>query len=311
MTADLSVVIPVFNGAEHLGEQLDALVSQVDAPAFEVMICDNGSTDRSVAVARSFASQLEVQVVDASARRGQTHARNVGARAASSDRLVFLDQDDRADPGYLAAMYRALDEHPMVAARMAKEQLNPDGLSAVRDLAQETGLGRSPAPWAYGCSLGFQRATFEQLGGFDEELYVSGEDVELCWRAAEHGIALVFVSDAVLHYRFPNSGGALFRQGRRYGIGHERMLARHGAPGSRWSCMPGSFLGPLALLARAAGHDRLRQRQRALFLLGRRVGTVQGHLWASRHTPTLAATIPRAPSAGPHRPNEGGREMVS
>src|SRR6266566_2465867 len=99
----LSVVIPVRNGERFLGEQLAALSSQDVEGGFEVIVCDNGSTDRSMTLAHEFDARLCLRVIDASAHRGQTYARNAGVAAAIAENVVFLDQDDVVAPGYLSA----------------------------------------------------------------------------------------------------------------------------------------------------------------------------------------------------------------
>ena len=163
----ISVVIPVFNGSRHLAAQLDSLVFErngSNTPPFEVLIVDNGSSDDSTAVAAAFSDRLVIQLLDASDLRGQAHARNFGAAAAKAERILFLDQDDVVAPGYIAAMHRALDTEVLVAARMDRSFLNHGWRREVRELAQETGLGNNGkrhGSWAYGCTIGTRRVTFE------------------------------------------------------------------------------------------------------------------------------------------------------
>ncbi|CAN5650114.1 hypothetical protein BH10ACT1_BH10ACT1_07770 [soil metagenome] len=269
----LSVVIAVLDGGPLLSTQLEGLVAQVGPTPFEVIICDNGSSDDSVDRARGFDDRLDLHVLDASARRGQTFARNAGAARARGSFLVFLDQDDLVDPGYLAALTTALDAHDFVAARMETEFLNPASGSQVRSLTQVSTLPTDPVPWGYGCTLGILRSQFEALGGFDTNLYVAAEDIDLCIRAAAAGIELVYVPEAILHYRFPTAHRALFRQGRRYGIGHAAVARKHRLPAPRARPWSRELAGAtkLFVLARQPG-----QRGRASFVLGRKFGQVEG-----------------------------------
>lgn len=73
-----SIIIPTYNGADVLGEQLQSLISQ-SIPVPELVVSDNGSSDRSRQVALSFAERLPVRVVDTSERSGNAAARNLGA----------------------------------------------------------------------------------------------------------------------------------------------------------------------------------------------------------------------------------------
>src|SRR5439155_34703 len=84
-----------------------------------------GSTDGTREVAEAFKDRLpRLLVVDASARRGASYARNVGALSASGEAFLFLDADDEIAPGYLPAMADALAHHDFVAAYRDSESLN-------------------------------------------------------------------------------------------------------------------------------------------------------------------------------------------
>ena len=272
----VSVVIPVYNGATVLAQQLESLVrerSRPGSPPFEVVIADNGSSDTSVVVARSYAGRLDLRVVDADDRRGQAHARNVGASAASHELLLFLDQDDEVGPGYIATMAAALCNQSFVAARMDCVALNPGWRQHVRTLAQTSALADGPdgARWGYGCTLGIRRPTFEALGGFDADLPVrAGEDVEFCTRAHAAGVKLAFVPDAVLHYRFPHRLGSILRQGHTYGLAGAYVEERAGrrTPSSFTSTVR-AMLGPLRLIIIGPS---IGTRAHGLFLLGRALG---------------------------------------
>ena len=120
----LSVVIATFNGAAVINEQLTALVDEEVVGGFEVVVADNGSVDATTSIVQSFSDRVSLRLVDASTRRGQAWARNVGAQASRASVIVFLDQDDRISPGYLGAMQRALELHEFVAARIETGTLN-------------------------------------------------------------------------------------------------------------------------------------------------------------------------------------------
>lgn len=273
MSPAVSIVIPVRNGGRWLGQQLGAL-SNEGGERFETVIADNGSTDDSIAVAQAFGARLVITVVDASERQGQAFARNVGARRAAGDLLLFLDQDDEIAPGYVAAMAAALSRGELVAARMDGTKLNRGWRRQARTLPQTSGLPHDPVPWAYGCSLGVRRSTFERLGGFTEDLGAfAAEDVDFCWRAHEQGVTLTFVPDAVLHYRYPATLRGLFRQGAVYGYGGTLVRARHGqAPFLTRTALLRSLAGPLRLVVVGPSTGA---RAQGLFLLGRRIGTAR------------------------------------
>ncbi|MBB5828516.1 glycosyltransferase family 2 protein [Micromonospora carbonacea] len=91
MAADgqrVSVVIPNYNYEKTLGACLDAVFAQTHRP-YEVIVVDDGSTDRS----RDIAARYPCRVVDGGGNRGVSAARNIGARAATGDILFFVDSD--------------------------------------------------------------------------------------------------------------------------------------------------------------------------------------------------------------------------
>ncbi|HEX2804591.1 MAG TPA: glycosyltransferase family 2 protein, partial [Kineosporiaceae bacterium] len=98
----LSVVIACLNAQDVLGVQLAALAGQECPVPWELLLCDNGSTDGTVALAESWADRLPLRVIDASGVRGSGPARNAGAEAARGEWLGFCDADDEVGSGWLA-----------------------------------------------------------------------------------------------------------------------------------------------------------------------------------------------------------------
>ena len=108
----LSVIIPCLNAANTIAVQLDALAAQQWDQPWEVIVADNGSTDDSIAIIERYKTTLpHLRIADASARRGQPYALNVGAMAATGEALAFCDADDEVAPGWLSAMGEALSKH--------------------------------------------------------------------------------------------------------------------------------------------------------------------------------------------------------
>lgn len=226
----ISVVVPVFDAARTLGVQLEALAGQDFDGPWEVIIADNGSRDRTVAVARAFESRLALRIVAASAVRGPSHARNVGARAARAPSLAFVDADDEVAPGWLAAIASALERHDAVASRFDKVRLNSLELQRTRHLRQSEGLSRHDyapfLPHAGGSGLAVRRAVHEAIGGFDESLRRL-EDTEYSWRLQLAGHAIYFEPTAVVHVRFRPGGFASVRQAFHYGRFDGRLYRRY------------------------------------------------------------------------------------
>src|SRR5262245_58223903 len=103
----ITVIIPVFNGEAFLAEALESVFGQ-DYRPLEVIVVDDGSTDTSADVARSFPSVIVVQ----QSNTGLSGARNAGIQRARGSFLSFLDADDLMAPRRLSKQMDHLSAHP-------------------------------------------------------------------------------------------------------------------------------------------------------------------------------------------------------
>lgn len=108
---DLSVLIPTRGRPASLAVALRSILSQVGAPAFEVVVVDNDVAPSARATVEALAPEtpLAIRYVH-EARSGVAHARNSGVNAARAPRIVFLDDDEEAPQGWLAEIARVADE---------------------------------------------------------------------------------------------------------------------------------------------------------------------------------------------------------
>ena len=105
----LSVIVPTYNGEDYLSAALESIVAQSD-PNIEVIVVDDGSTDRSADILKGFTdSRLTILTQK---NRGVLAARNAGLAAATGEYIAFLDADDTWRPDCLEKLHRALTEHP-------------------------------------------------------------------------------------------------------------------------------------------------------------------------------------------------------
>lgn len=113
----VSVVVPLFNGAEHIAETLTSIHRQT-LPASQVIVVDDGSTDDGARIAR--AHPVGATVVSQS-NSGVAVARNHGLSLVTGDWVAFLDQDDLWHPEHLQRSLSWLDEHPDVRIVFVRE----------------------------------------------------------------------------------------------------------------------------------------------------------------------------------------------
>ncbi|WP_074436908.1 glycosyltransferase family 2 protein [Tessaracoccus massiliensis] len=199
---EVSVIICVRNGAKTIRRQLDALSAQVDAPAFEVVVSNNGSTDGTAALVDAWATSslgavTAARVIDSGEKPGIPFARNAGASAARGRLLAFCDADDAVRPGWVAAHAAAVDTG-MGGGRV--EAVRPDGTPEPSAFS-ETLMQTAYLPHAPGCNFSIARDTFFAVGGFDESLPPYGcDDLEFSWRVQEAGFQLDYVPAASVQF---------------------------------------------------------------------------------------------------------------
>ena len=237
----ISVIIACYNAERTIGEQLESLADQAYDEPWELIVADNGSTDASRGVVERYRSRFDsMRLVDASDGRGASHARNVGAAAATAPYLAFCDADDVVAKGWLQAVHRAVRQHAFVASRFEGERLNGPEALRIRQCPQRDGLMTfrySPfLPFAGACGMAVRTSLFAALDGFDETL-LNGEDIDFCWRAQLQGAELHFAEAALVHIRLRSEPRDVIRQAEAYGYWTVPLYQRyrqHGMPSVPW-----------------------------------------------------------------------------
>lgn len=226
----------VLNGAPWIGQQLEALTRQRNAPDWELVVADNGSTDGTQEIVRARMADFAVPVrlVDASDAPGASHARNVGASAARGNFLAFCDCDDRADEHWVSEAAKALRTHHCVGGlnRVLHDPHNADS-----DVINPGGLhGRG----IVSCNFAVRRDTFFAVGGFDESLPPYGiEDSEFSLRVLDRGLSIVAAPDMLLYFR--RTVGFRKTMGKVYASGVAETVV--------WHRYPQNYGRPITLLA--------------------------------------------------------------
>jgi glycosyltransferase involved in cell wall biosynthesis len=205
---EVSVVIPARDAAATLPATLAALSEQVAAPAFEVLVIDDGSADATVAAVS--AAPLEVRLLRTAGGEGPAAARNRGAAAARGRLLAFTDADCAPEPGWLAALARAASGADLVQGAVLPPRGVPVGpFDRTISVVTMHGLFET-------ANLAISREWFERLGGFESILRPRfggkelGEDVWLGWRARRGGARAVFEPQAIVRHAVFERGAARY-----------------------------------------------------------------------------------------------------
>ena len=104
----VSVIIPMYNAKEHIRETLNSLVVQT-YNLFEVIVVNDGSTDKSVEIVNTFKSKLNINLISIP-NKGAANARKLGIQTAKSDYIFFLDSDDLVPKNAINALYKEIIE---------------------------------------------------------------------------------------------------------------------------------------------------------------------------------------------------------
>lgn len=289
----VSVIIPALDAGPWIGEQLQALAAQVDAPCFEVVIGDNGSSDGTAAIARAFSGPFEVRVVDASDRRSASHARNRAVAAARGRIIAGCDADDTVDHYWLTRLVTAVEASggALVAGAVHHERFNSAAVLRAYGLPPDPLTEQPPRepytddppgfagylPTAAGGNFAMLRADYLHAGGMDTDFPGGSEETDFAWRVQENGTRVVSAPSAIIHYRLKKDPWKVFRQQRIQQRARIYLWTRH-----RDSTMIGpSFKASTIALAREIARvvpqlTSTGGRLRSAFRIGAQVGALEG-----------------------------------
>jgi glycosyltransferase involved in cell wall biosynthesis len=202
----ISVIVPAYNAAGHIRGLLESL-SRQSGPDFETIIVDDGSADNTAPIVKSYGCRL-VQLRE---NHGPAFCRNLGARKAGGDILVFTDADCRPDPDWLKKIQGHFSRND-VAAIMGRLELPRsnylgDSISALGFPAggaigfekiwrvDPNGCTRSLST----CNCAIRSRIFWEAGGFDETFpYPGGEDSLLAYKLSERDYKIRFCPDVIV-----------------------------------------------------------------------------------------------------------------
>lgn len=268
---ELVVVVPVHDPGDGLLDLVSALGSQVS----RVVLVDDGSTEAGAGAILSRCGELGATVLRHDSNRGIAAALNTGiteAMASAPYAVLTLDQDSAVGPDFVATLLGAL-----VMAQAAGLRV---GLVAPERV---TGIPSQATAYANGFALGrdpvqsgllLPRATIEQVGGFDESLFIDGVDADYALRCLDAGLRVVVALGAILDHRLGATHElrvaghrlALVRSApfRYYYLARNRsrLIRRHGRRHPAWAAgQVVGLAGHLVLTLALAPDRRVRARE--------------------------------------------------
>ncbi|MEE9323673.1 MAG: glycosyltransferase [Candidatus Aenigmarchaeota archaeon] len=208
----VSVIIPVYNGEKTIGECLSLLLKQTKKPE-EIMVVDDGSTDNTVEIVKKIKG---VKLIKQS-HKGPASARNLGAKKAKGDILLFTDADCIPHRDWVSEMARSFENKETVGVQ-GRYETNQKGLIPrfvqfeIEDRYDRMGK-REHIDFIGSYSAGYRKQTFLKFGGFDESFPIaSGEDPELSFKISKFGNKMVFNDKAIVYHNHVDSLWEYLRQ---------------------------------------------------------------------------------------------------
>lgn len=194
-----SIVIPAKNEESNIGRCLASILSvDWDSRDFEIVVVDNGSSDRTVHIAREMGARV-FEKPEATI----SGLRNYGASVAKGSVIAFLDADCAVTPGWLKAASLYIENDDVVA--FGSPATVPDGGTWVQSAwfnVRGKPFQVEGVEWLESANLLVKKNAFLRVGGFNESL-VTCEDYDLTQRLKLHGRIISDWRVAAIHYREP------------------------------------------------------------------------------------------------------------
>ncbi len=197
MTANkplVSVIMPVYNGEKYVAHALESVFKQ-DYQPFEVILVDDGSTDRTAQIIGKYDKVQYIYQTN----QGVASARNKGVAASSGEIIAFLDSDDLWQPNRLTVTVRYFQKNLDIGYVLGRQMMFVESGCDVPAWVKAEWL-TEPQYVSNTGVLVVQRVTFDSVGLFNMD-YKCGEDTEWLVRASEVGVPMARLPEVILHRR--------------------------------------------------------------------------------------------------------------
>lgn len=215
MKLSTSIIVVTHNGSGVIAECLES-VKKLEKVPKEVIVADNSSKDTTLAKVRQVFP--EAHIVQLRENRGYGGGCNAGAREATGDLLLFMNQDVRLDPSFLDVIEEKMNGD-LTLGMCGGAVLSWDGFQLVSagqvferwtGYALDYGFGspdvnlRRPVDDVFspnGAAFAVRKSAFDRIGGFNENLFLYFDETDLAWRARIAGFRVVCCRKAIVYHR--------------------------------------------------------------------------------------------------------------
>lgn len=198
---NVSVIVPAYNAQKTVGRCIEALLSQnYPRENYEVIVIDDGSADETASVVKTFPVKYLYQK-----NQGPAAARNIGAKKAQGDIILFTDSDCVPSGDWITEMTKPFGDAKVVAVKGAYKTHQTSMTARFAQLEFEERFEMLKKAESIDMvdtySAGYRKDVFLQMGGFDPYFPVANnEDTELSYRMSRLGYKMVFNPNAIVYH---------------------------------------------------------------------------------------------------------------
>lgn len=235
MKLNLSIIIPVYNRPKEIDELLESLTKQDFSDDFEVLIIEDGSTEKSGEIIEKYSNQLDLKYFDKE-NSGAGASRNFGMQKALGNYFIILDSDLIVPKQYLSEVKKALENNftdafggPDAAHRSFTVMQKAINYSMTSVLTTGGIRGKKQAVGKFqprSFNLGLSKKGFEKTKGFSK--MKNGEDIDLTFRLWENGFETQLIEKAFVYHKRRSSIKQFFKQ--TFGFGTARPILNRKYP---------------------------------------------------------------------------------
>lgn len=220
----VSIIIVNFNGKTYLSNCLKSIFKN-NYKNFEIIIVDNHSTDKSIAlVKKQFSNYLKkIKIIELKDNFGPAYARNQGVKQAKGEIIAFLDNDTEVDNNWIIEANKEFKKDKKLGCIQSKlllldeknkfdyagDYLNQFGLLSHRATYKDVDNGQFNKKEiifaAKSAGMFIKKSVFDKIKGFDNDYFIYMEETDLCWRSWLMGYKTIYLPSSIVYHGFSGS----------------------------------------------------------------------------------------------------------